>query len=88
MEISPYKILIRPIATEKAISMIEGENKLVFIVDRRANKHQIRRAVEEVFGVRVQSVRALITPLGQKKAYVKLSPEHRARDIASDMGVL
>jgi len=88
MEFDPYSILIRPIASEKAVGMIERENKLVFIVQRKANKQIIKRAVEEAFGVRVESVRTLITPQGLKKAYVKLKPEFKASDVASRLGIL
>ncbi len=88
MEFDPYSILIRPIASEKAVGMIERENKLVFIVQRKANKQIIKRAVEEAFGVRVESVRTLITPQGMKKAYVKLKPEFKASDVASRLGIL
>ncbi len=88
MSFDPYSILIRPIASEKAVAMIERENKLVFIVHRRANKHMIKRAVEEAFDVKVQSVKTLITPQGLKKAYVRLKPEFKASDIAARLGIL
>ena len=88
MSFDPYKILIRPISTEKTIAMIETENRLAFIVDRRVNKHQIKRAVEEAFEVRVESVRTLVTPRGQKKAYVRLKPEYDAGELATKIGIL
>ncbi len=88
MEFDPYSVLIRPVASEKAVGMIERENKLVFIVQRKANKHMIKRAVEEAFDVKVESVRTLITPQGLKKAYVKLKPEFKASDVASRLGIL
>ncbi len=88
MGFDPYTVLIRPVASEKAVSMIEKENKLVFIVHRKANKQMIKRAVEEAFGVKVEKVRTLITPQGYKKAYVKLSPEFKASDVASKLGIL
>ncbi|HDD69373.1 MAG TPA: 50S ribosomal protein L23 [Candidatus Korarchaeota archaeon] len=88
MEFDPYSILIRPVASEKAVAMIERENKLVFIVHRRANKHMIKRAVEEAFEVKVENVRTLITPQGLKKAYVKLKPEFKASEIAAKLGIL
>ena len=88
MEFDPYLVLSRPVASEKAVGMIEKENKLVFIVQRKANKHMIKRAVEEAFDVKVESVRTLITPQGLKKAYVKLKPEFKASDMASRLGIL
>ncbi len=88
MSIDPYKILIRPVTTEKAISLIEKENKLVFIVDRRANKKQIKEAFEKAFNVKVEKVNTLITPEGEKKAYIKLAKEYSAIDIATRLGIL
>ncbi len=88
MGFDPYSVLIRPIASEKAVAMIERENKLVFIVHRKANKHIIKRAVEEAFNVKVEKVRTLITPKGVKKAYVKLKPDYKASDIAAKLGIL
>jgi len=84
----PYKILKAPISTEKVVRMINEENKLAFYVDRRANKKEIKRAVEEALDVEVERVWTLITIDGRKKAYVKLSPEYRASDIAAKLGIL
>ncbi len=84
----PYKILIRPLHTEKAINLIEKENTITFIVDRRATKNDIKRAVEILFNVKVEKVRTLITPRGEKKAYVKLRPEYKASEIATHLGLI
>jgi len=81
-------VIIRPIATEKTLRLIERENTLVFIVRRDANKEEIKRAVEEVFGVKVIKVRTLITMEGEKKAYVKLHSDFKATDIATRLGLL
>ncbi len=81
-------ILIRPIQSEKALRLIEQNNTLTFIVDRKATKHDIKRAVEEAFGVKVAKVNTLITPKGEKKAYVKLAPGYSAADIAARLGIL
>ncbi|HCJ10353.1 MAG TPA: 50S ribosomal protein L23 [Clostridiales bacterium] len=51
-------ILIRPVVTEKTTAAM-AENKYTFLVDPRANKNQIKRAVEEAFGVRVRSVNTI-----------------------------
>ena len=83
-----YKILIRPVHSEKAINLVDKENTLVFIVDKNATKHDVKRAVELVLGVKVAKVRTLITPKGEKKAYVKLTPEYKASDIASQLGLI
>ena len=88
MSMDPYKILIRPLHTEKAIMKIERENTLVFIVDRKAARHQIKEAIEKLFNVKVLKVNTLITSRGEKKAYIKLAPEYKADEIATRLGLL
>ncbi len=86
--VDPWKILLYPLLTEKAIGKIENENKLVFIVNRKSNKKQIKWAVEKAFNVKVDNVRTLIDRKGRKKAWVKLSKEYSASEIATRLGVL
>ncbi|MEM1661539.1 MAG: 50S ribosomal protein L23 [Desulfurococcaceae archaeon] len=83
-----FSIIIRPLQTEKALSLIDRENTLVFIVRRDATKHDIKKAVEAIFDVKVDSVRTLITSRGEKKAYVKLAAEYKASDIATRLGLI
>ena len=82
-----YDVIKRPLITEKTFDLIEKENKLVFIVERRANKSQIKRAIEKIHNVKVIKVNTLITPRGEKKAFIKLNPENSASDIAIDLGI-
>jgi len=82
-----YKIIKKPLITEKTFDLIEKENKLVFIVNKRANKNQIKRAIEKLHNVKVIKVNTLITSKGEKKAFVKLHPEYSAQDIAIDLGI-
>ncbi|MHA1438523.1 MAG: 50S ribosomal protein L23 [Promethearchaeota archaeon] len=82
-----YKIIKRPVITEKTFGTIERENKLVFFVDRKANKSQIKRAIEKIHNVKVIKINTLITPLGEKKAFVKLHPDYNAQDLAIDLGL-
>lgn len=82
------KIIIRPLQTEKALWLIDKQNTLTFIVDIKATKHDIKRAVETLFEVKVKEVRTLITPKGEKKAYVKLAPEFKASEIATKLGIM
>ena len=84
----PHEIIQYPLMTERSVNMIENENKLVFIVNRRANKHEIARAVRELYGVEADSVRTLISPKGLKKAFVKLKEEYDASDLAIRLGIL
>lgn len=60
-------ILLKPIVTEKMTAQAEDLNRYGFIVDRRANKIQIKNAVEEMYGVTVDSVNTMVY-LGKKKA--------------------
>ncbi len=82
-----HDIIIRPDITEKSMRMVEKENKLVFIVSRKANKKQIKQAVENLYEVKVVDVNTVITPKGFKKAFVKLSPEYKAEEVATRMGI-
>ena len=56
---TPYEILKRPLITEKSTIQKEATNQLSFEVDRNANKVEIRRAVEKVFNVKVETVRTM-----------------------------
>ena len=58
-EIHPYAILLRPIITEKT-TVRTGAGKYVFEVDVRANKNQIKDAVQIAFNVRVQEVNTMV----------------------------
>ena len=77
-----------PVNTEKAIRMMESDNKLIFVVDRKDTKADIKRAIEEQFGAKVASVHTTITLQGVKKAVVRFSPETPAIDVATKMGLM
>ncbi|GIV78729.1 50S ribosomal protein L23 [Litorilinea aerophila] len=57
-----YEVIRRPIITEKSMIAAEDENKYVFEVDMRANKLQVKDAVEVAFGVTVEDVRIAVMP--------------------------
>ncbi|MCW3978433.1 MAG: 50S ribosomal protein L23 [Candidatus Bathyarchaeota archaeon] len=84
----PHEIILYPMMTERSVYMIENENKLVFVVDRRANKDDIARAVRELYGVEAESVNTLITRNSDKKAFVKLKDQYDASDLAIRLGIL
>jgi large subunit ribosomal protein L23 len=84
----PFKTLTNPHKTEKSISLVEAENKIVFIVNRKANKGEIKRVFEELFNVKVEKINTLITRDGRKKAFVKISPEHLAADVAAKLEMI
>lgn len=81
------QVILYPLITEDAVNLIESENKLVFIVGIRADKASIKKAVEELYGVEVERVSCLITSKGRKKAFVKLTPENKASDLAIKLGI-
>ncbi|GAB6888587.1 50S ribosomal protein L23 [Desulfothermus okinawensis JCM 13304] len=82
------KILIKPLITEKTTFLKDQGNQVAFIVDRKANKIDIKKAVENAFKVKVSKVRVVnkrprvkkrfgrvVGKLsGYKKAYVQLAP--------------
>ena len=88
-----YQVLKRPILTEKS-DFQRDENQYVFEVDRAANKHQIREAVETLFDVEVQAVNTMVMKpkrrrLGRKviqtrpawkRAVVTLAPGERIQE--------
>jgi large subunit ribosomal protein L23 len=77
-----------PLISEDAVILIEAENKITFIVDAGASKNDVRRAVEELYEVRVDRVNSVVTPEGRKKAYVKLTADYKASDLAVRLGIL
>jgi len=74
--------------TESASLMVEKDNKLIFVVNLKAGKNDVKRAVEQLYEVKVKKITMLITPQGQKKAFVKLTPEYKASDVAIKLGIL
>ena len=57
--LNPYEIIIRPLVTEKSTAL-SGANKYIFEVDIRANKPQIKNAVEKAFNVHVTGVNVMV----------------------------
>ncbi len=81
-------VIFYPLMTESASVMVEKDNKLLFVVNLKAGKCDIKKAVEELYEVKVSKVNLLITPQGVKKAFVKLTPEFKASDVAIKLGIL
>jgi large subunit ribosomal protein L23Ae len=69
--------------TESAMKKIEENNTLVFIVNVKANKRQIKEALKKMYDVDTVKVNTLIRPDGSKKAYARLTPDVDALDIAA-----
>lgn len=81
-------IIKYPLSTEKSIRLMESENKLIFVVDRKATKEEIQKAAESAFKAKVSKVNTFITSRGEKRAYIKFSPETPAIDIATQLGLM
>jgi large subunit ribosomal protein L23 len=64
-------ILIKPIVTEKFTSLSEDLNRFGFLVDKRANKIQIKNAVEEMYDVKVVSVNTMLYGGKRKSRFTK-----------------
>ena len=83
-----FSVLKFPLTTESAMKKIEDNNTLVFIVDPKANKRQIKNAVMTLYQVGSQKVNTLIRPDGSKKAYVHLPTNVDALDVANKIGII
>ena len=86
--IDKHGIIKCPLTTESAMKKIEDNNTLVFIVDVKANKRQIKQAVTSMHDIQCQKVNTLIRPDGQKKAYVRLTQDYDALDVANRIGII
>ena len=84
----PNDVISYPLMTESASLMVEKDNKLIFMVNLKAGKSDVKRAVEQLYEVKVDRITVLITPQGEKKAFVKLKPEYKASDVAIKLGIL
>lgn len=83
-----YQIIRTPIITEAVFDLIDSDNKLVFYVNSKASKHQIKKAFYELFEVMPIKVNTAFAPDGRKKAFIKLPPDVMALDMATDWGLL
>ncbi|MDD5148210.1 MAG: 50S ribosomal protein L23 [Candidatus ainarchaeum sp.] len=82
------EVLLYPLITEKAVNMIESENKICFVVEKTANKSDVKKAVEMLYNVKVDSVKTLNDLKGRKKAIVKINKKFKADELATKLGVL
>merc|ERR1711988_1874467 len=83
-----YQVLKYPLTTESAMKKIEENNTLVFIVDVRASKSQIKESIKKMYDIDTQKINTLIRPDGQKKAYVRLTQDYDALDVANKIGII
>lgn len=83
-----YSVLKYPLNTEKAMKIIEDKNTLIYIVDNRATKGQIKEAFNQLHNSKVTSVNTLLRPDGTKKAYIRLGGESDALNLANKIGLI
>jgi large subunit ribosomal protein L23 len=77
----------KPITTEKVIKILELDNTLVFEVDTRKNKDEIKQEFEKMFNVKVEKIRTLKRK-NKKIAYLRLNKKNPAIDIATKLGMM
>merc|ERR1712018_766552 len=87
-KLDAHNIIKNPVTTESAMKKIEDNNTLVFLCNVKANKYQIKSAVKKLYDINVSKVNTLIRPDGQKKAYIRLSPDFDALDVANKIGII
>lgn len=76
------RTLLYPLATEKALNVVDRENIISYIVDMRSTKEQIKKEFETTFNVKVERVRTAISIKNAKRAYIKINKNYKASDIA------
>lgn len=81
-------MLLYPLTTEKSVRLVESEGKIVFIVDNKATKKQVKEEFEKILKTKVESVNISNGPKGRKKAYIKLGKEVNALDVATGLGIM
>lgn len=80
-------ISLRPVASEKAVKLMDVENTLVFETGRTARKEEIKAEIEKLFDVKVAKIRTLMRT-NRKFAYVKLVAKNPAADLATKLGMI
>jgi large subunit ribosomal protein L23Ae len=78
-----FAIIRHPLNSESAMKKIEENNTLVFVVNVKANKHQIKQAIKKLYDVDALKINTLVRPDGTKKAYVRLTADVDALDTAN-----
>ncbi len=82
----PYKVVFYPWVKEKSSDMAEKFNKVEFVVNKKATKHQVKWAIEQIYAVKVTSVNTRNAKDG-KHATITLAPEYNAWDIINATGI-
>ncbi len=78
---------MKPVVTEKAVMLIESQNTILFELERKMKKPEIKKEFEKLFKVKVESVNTHIRN-NKKYAYIKLNKNNPAIDIATKLGMI
>ncbi|MDP2666761.1 MAG: 50S ribosomal protein L23 [Candidatus Diapherotrites archaeon] len=87
-ELEDFGYLKYPLMTEKAITLIEKENKISFVAHQKATRTDVKKLIEKVYGVRVEKVNVVNDMKGRKKVTVKLDKKNKAEELAAKLGVI
>jgi large subunit ribosomal protein L23Ae len=67
---------------------IQSSNTIILVFDSKAHKKNIKFLMEKIYKTKVIKINTLITPKGLKKAFIKLSPDQDALDVANKIGFI
>jgi len=81
-------IIFYPLVTEKAVNMIESENKITFVVADTATKAKVKKVIQNAYGIKVDKINIIRDMKGRKKAIVRITKDYKAQDLATKLGVL
>jgi large subunit ribosomal protein L23 len=79
--------MFKPVATEKAVKMIESQNTLTLEFERSKGKEDIKKEIENSFKIKVDKIRTLIRN-NKKICYIKLDKKNPAIDVATKLGIM
>lgn len=82
------EVVYFPLVTEKAVNMIEAENKITFIVNDNSNKQEIKKVLQGAYGIKVDKINVVRDRKGRKKAIVRIDKKTKASELATKLGVL
>ncbi|MEK6858867.1 MAG: 50S ribosomal protein L23 [Nanoarchaeota archaeon] len=80
-------IHLRPVASEKAVKLMDLENTLVFETNRNARKESLKAEIEKLFNVKIAKIRTSVRA-NKKFAYVKFNVKNPAADLATRLGLI
>ncbi len=87
-DLSLVDVLQYPLITEKVVGAIDKQNKISFIVHKKATKSDIKKALEELHQVRVLKITVSNDRKGRKRANVRLQKGFKAEELATKLGVI